>query len=169
MHATKKKFGMKTPWIKNKIVATHGMRRTHACSSEHMIQTINLIEATEIICMQHFHDLYGTVTHFSWGWLNTASYTFRVFTSWQKYMLLATSSQWQQPTVMRTTELEDLRVNLHVCVYSLCCILRICAVIVNHTFPVMSTFVDIWQSKCLFIATSKQSVSPISAFVFHQI
>jgi len=85
-----------------------------------MIQTINLIEATEIICMQHFHS--GTTNHnhlsaslamtcmglwhnFSWGWLNTASYTFRMFTSWQKYMLLATSSQWQQPTVMRTTEL----------------------------------------------------------------
>ena len=58
---------------------------------------------------------------------------------------LASAALWLRhcPTVMRTTEVEDLRVNLHVCVNSLCCILRIHAVIVNHTFPVMPTFVDI--------------------------
>ena len=115
----------KTSWIKNWIVATHGMRRTHACSSEHMIQTIrsywNYLHATfsfwdnksqSLVSISGPDDLYGTVTHFSWGWLNTASYTFRMFTSWQKYMHHHSGST--QRCMMKTTELGDLTVNLHV-------------------------------------------------------
>ena len=68
-----------------------------------------------------------------------------------------TNCDWNQRTKIWS------RVQPPACVYSV-----ICVIIVSHTFPAVSTFVDIWYSHCLSIAINKQSVSPILAFVFHQ-